>query len=77
MNNTSKHFTDDEIIARLPDGSLYLKPGVKRTKNYSLLDTGSQEESINYYDLAKNRLIEKQVKHGLLEEKNDETDNWE
>lgn len=57
MNNISKHFTDDEIIGRLPNGDLYLKEGVKKLK-YDYLSP-DDEQNINYSELGVRKVIEK------------------
>lgn len=40
----SKHFDDSEIIGRLPNGDLVLKPGVKRLKYVDADEVIEQEE---------------------------------
>lgn len=52
----SKNFYDREIIAKLSDGSLYLKMGVKR-RHYG--------DDLNYDDM--HQLIQEEVIHKVLE----------
>lgn len=76
----SKHFDDEEIYYRLPNGDLYLKPDVKR-KTYDKSDvdlTGSEfilDTQINYYALAITKAKEANRKN---EDYNpdEELDNW-
>lgn len=44
----SKNYKQKEIIGRLPDGSLYLKMGVKRKKYNDSIDPDELESHINY-----------------------------
>jgi len=54
----SKHFDDSEIIGRLPNGDLYLQPGVKRLK-YDSQDPNELETHINYTELTVRKITDK------------------
>ncbi len=58
----SKKFKNKEIIGRLPDGSLYLKMGVKRKKYNDSIDPDQLESHINY-DLINFEKAEKYYKY--------------
>jgi hypothetical protein len=58
----SKNFKPKEIIGRLPDGSLYLKMGVKRKKYNDSIDPEELESHINY-DLINFQKAEKYYKY--------------
>lgn len=62
----SKHFDDSEIIGRLPNGDLVLKPGVKRLKYNDSIDPDLLETHINDVDLKVQKTKEKIEEQGLF-----------
>lgn len=73
----SLHFDDDEIICRLPNGDLYLKEGVKRTRNYSLVENEIPDENINYHIVTSNKGRETMKRYTDHQPNEDQVDNWE
>lgn len=57
----SKSFDNNEIIGRLPNGDLILKPGVKRLKYNDGIDPDLLEDHINHIEL-KVRETEQRIK---------------
>lgn len=74
----SKHFNDDEIIGRLPNGDLILKPGVRK-KYYDSFDADlSVDAYINYEVIKQEKQRESYKKHfGGKEDSFEEIDNWD
>lgn len=74
----SKHFDDDEIIGRLPNGDLYLKPGVKRLPAYNPFDMESMiDEHINYDSLFRNYNKEVMKRYTDYKPMEGEIDDWD
>lgn len=73
----SKHFDDSEIIARLPNGDLYLKMGVKRLKSTFSLSEGDPDEHINYDALRISKNRESMKRYQDVSYNEDQVDNWE
>lgn len=57
----SKHFDDSEIIGRLPNGDLILKPGVKRLKYNDNIDPDLLEDHINNEELVARGIAERLI----------------
>jgi hypothetical protein len=73
----SKVFYDDEIIGRLPDGDLILKPGVRR-KYYDSFDGDlTADTHINYEVINSAKHKDIMDKHFNDEVNTGEIDNWD
>jgi hypothetical protein len=72
----SKNFKDDEIIGRLPNGDLYLKPGVRRIKKGSINDYDVQDQ-FNYDLINVNKINAKRLMNQDFKAFEGEIDNWE
>lgn len=62
MQTKSKNFKDHEIKGILPNGSIYLKMGVKRKRFNDSIDPDQLESHINY-DLINFEKAEKYYKY--------------
>jgi hypothetical protein len=72
----SKVFYDDEIIGRLPDGDLILKPGVKR-KSYDTFDGDLTSDTHINYDVIKSKRDKEVLEKHYGEDNTGEIDNWD
>jgi len=73
----SKHYYDDEIIGRLPNGDLLLKIGVRRKYYDSFDEDLTSDAHINYEVIKSNKHKDTMSKHFEDEVNTGEIDNWD